>query len=88
MATIPFHRIEVAMPVPTEFRLIGGPAGPWRITHMSAVCSEGLPSAERLAVLDGASLVGESAEIAWTLRGVTSNERHVTKVKHDSLVAR
>ncbi len=66
---------------------VGGEAGPWRVDRMQAVRGEGLPSAERLAVLEGRDAPVPPGS-AWTLRGVTSNERYVTRTEHDALVAR
>ena len=41
----------------------------------------------RLAVLEGAA-ASASDGAAWVLRGVTSNERYLTRQEHDELVAR
>src|SRR5215831_17730110 len=64
-----------------------GETGRWRIESMRAVSGEPLPAAARLSVLEGtATSTGDSA--TWVLRGVTSNERYVTRREHDELAAR
>ena len=73
------------MPLLVAFAVSG--SGPWRIESSDAVSGEPLPSAARLAVLEGAAAsAGDGA--AWVLRGVTSNERYLTRQEHDELVAR
>jgi hypothetical protein len=55
-----------------------GGSGPWRIECIEEVCGEPLPAAARLSVLEGAAArAGDGA--TWVLRGVTSNERYVTR---------
>ncbi len=64
-----------------------GSAGPWRVERFEAVRGDGLPLVERLAVIEGrdAQIPEDSA---WTLRGVTSNERYVGVAERAELVAR
>lgn len=71
-----------------EFTFVGGADGPWRITRLSTERGESLPSVARLAVFEGAEAAGATAAAAWTLRGVTSNERYTTRAEHDALAAR
>jgi hypothetical protein len=72
---------------PLLFTFAGGSAGSWRVTRLSSVRGEGLPSAQRLAVLEGVDGSG-SAGAAWVLRGVTSHERYVTRAELEALTAR
>ena len=74
--------------MPLLVAFAGGRSGPWRIERIAGVSGEPLPAAARLSVVEGAAAarVGDSA--AWVLRGVTSNERYVTRREHDELTAR
>jgi len=73
--------------MPLLVAFASGASGPWRIESIEAVSGEPLPSAARLAVLEGAA-ASASDGAAWVLRGVTSNERYLTRQEHDELVAR
>ena len=73
--------------VPLSITFAGGGTGPWRVDRMRAVRGEGLPSAERLSVLEGRDAPVPPGSV-WTLRGVTSNERYVTRTEHDALADR
>ena len=73
--------------MPLLVAFAAGASGPWRIESIEAVSGEPLPSAARLAVLEGAA-ASASDGAAWVLRGVTSNERYLTRQEHDELVAR
>jgi hypothetical protein len=42
------------MPLPLQVAFVGGSSGIWRIERITAVAGESLPSAERLAVIEGA----------------------------------
>ena len=75
----------MASPVVVTFA--GGSAGSWRVTCIEAVRGEGLPIAPLLAVLEGPSAAVPGSPV-WLLRGVTSNERYVTKPEHEELIAR
>lgn len=65
------------------FAFVGGAGGPWSIVRNVAVRGEGLPAAARLDVVTGGA--PEPAG-AWTLRGVVSNERYVTRGEKTALV--
>jgi chlorite dismutase len=74
---------------PLRVAFVGSDAGRWRVERAEAVSGAALPAAARLAVLEGPAPAQEgSAVAAWVLRGVTSNERYVTRREHDALVAR
>lgn len=68
---------------PRLYSFVGGNTGGWKVVGMKAVSGEGLPKVERLAFLPGHS----AANGQWTLHGVTSNERYVTKPEKQQLVA-
>ena len=65
----------------------GGRSGPWRIECIEGVSGEPLQAATRLSVVEGAA-AARAGDAAWVLRGVTSNERYVTRREHDELAAR
>lgn len=67
------------------FGFVGGDSGAWLVTSMDAVKGHPLPNATHVAMLNGASIQGHQAN--WVLRGVTSNERYVTKTEKKNLVA-
>jgi hypothetical protein len=69
------------------FHFAAGNIGPWHIERMDCVCGDPLPAAIRLAVVPatpGFHPVGAT----WSLRGITSNERYVTRAEKTALTAR
>lgn len=69
------------------FTFIGGDIGPWRVIKTVAIQGESLPPTNRVEIIAGpVDPAGLSA--AWILRGITSNERYVTRDEKDRLVAR
>lgn len=74
------------MPPPLPVAFAAGATGPWRIERITPVLGEALPSAARLAVLEGAG-VGAPPDAAWVLRGTTSNPRYTTRTELDALAA-
>jgi hypothetical protein len=67
------------------FTFRGGPSGNWRVTGITAVAGETLPAAERLEILAGP---GGFPGAAWSLKGMVSNERYVTRPEKTELVAK
>ena len=67
------------------FSFIGGSEGPWRIARMKPVVGEGLCVATRLEIFASAAPAPGSR---WCLRGITSNERYVTREEKRLLVSR
>ncbi len=65
---------------------VGGRVGSWRVERVEAVRGEGLPTVDRLDVVEGPG-PGARGSAQWVLRGATSNERYVTRTEHDALVA-
>lgn len=69
------------------FHFVAGDAGPWQVVQAQCVSGDPLPVAARIAVL--ADTPGfRAAAAAWSLRGITSNERYVTRAEKSALVAR
>ena len=67
------------------FSFIGGATGEWRVTSMATVAGAALAAVPRLQIVAGTPTV---AGPAWVLRGITSNERYVTRSEKDSLQAK
>jgi chlorite dismutase len=68
------------------FSFVGSSSGPWRIVSSRAHIGELLPPAARLTLVSGEP-TAPSIAAAWILRGVTSNERYVTRPEKLQLVA-
>jgi chlorite dismutase len=64
------------------FTFTGGTTGSYRVTRVAAVTGETLPHAARVSVTSGIAPV---AGAAWSLRGVTSNQRYVTRAEATKL---
>ena len=75
------------MPDPRLVAFIGGASGAWRIDRIESVRGPGLAPAERLEILEDGPMPALDA-VQWILRGVTSNERYVTRAEHLALEAR
>src|SRR5688572_33057361 len=74
-------------PTARLFSFVGGSTGPWLIEHMHCVVGEPIPAAGRLAILAGSSTQPASGS-SWLLRGITSNERYVTRQEKGALVSK
>ena len=62
---------------------VAGADGPWRMTEVRGVIGEPLPEAPRLDRIAGhAATTGR-----WSLRGITSNERYVSRDERQALAA-
>ena len=69
------------------FTFVGGDNGPWRVVSMDTVVGDALADARSLNIVDGAtSRASESAK--WRLRGVTSNDRYITRQEKAQLVVK
>lgn len=66
------------------FSFIGGNYGPWAVSAIHAVCGESLAAVGHIEMVAGDA--GETANAAWILRGVTSNERYVVRAEKNQLV--
>ena len=69
------------------FHFVASDSGPWQIEDAQCVCGDPLPAAERITVLPDTPGFQATAA-AWSLRGITSNERYVTRTEKSALVAR
>jgi chlorite dismutase len=74
------------MPAPFTVTFAAGAVGPWRVERIEPVIGGGLPQAERMAMIEGASALLPTCQ--WALRGVTSNTRYATRTEVNALVAR
>jgi chlorite dismutase len=72
---------------PLHVAFVGGATGPWRVDRLEAVRGEGMPVVERLSVLEARDMPLPEGAI-WVLRGVSSNERYVTRAEHQALTER
>src|SRR5438552_2579866 len=68
------------------FTFAGGSSGLWRVVGMQCLLGEPLARVERLDVISGG--VPQSEDTPWTLQGITSNERYVTREEKQSLVSK
>lgn len=66
---------------------IGGATGPWRVGRLEAVRGEGLQIVDRLSVFETRDVSVQEGAV-WVLRGVTSNDRYVTRAEHKALTER
>lgn len=69
------------------FNFIGGEHGSWQVVKMKTVCGASLAQVERIEIVAGEP---ESIrqDFVWSLRGVTSYGRYVTRAETDLLSAR
>ncbi len=74
------------MSEPLLVTFAAGRAGVWRVDRIDAVRGEDLPLADRLAVLEGAT-VSVPVGTIWRLHGVTSHLRYTTEPERTALVA-
>lgn len=70
---------------PRLFTFIGGMAGRWSVVRAKAVVGDPLPAVARLDFVAGAvTALPDGGK--WMLRGVTSNDRYVTRGEKELLV--
>jgi hypothetical protein len=72
--------------VPRLFSFAGGRQGPWRVERVQCLIGDALPAVTHVQVLAGAAVQMPDG-LAWHLRGITSNERYVTRAEKTALVA-
>lgn len=68
------------------YSFVGGESGPWSITAVQPVIGPSLETSPCLDILN-ANLQELPLGAQWLLRGVTSNQRYVTRPEQASLVA-
>lgn len=74
-------------PNPRLFTFVGGREGQWKVTSSRAIAGDPLAAVDRLKMVAGHASAPD-ASAGWALRGVTSNERYVTRPEKEQLVAR
>lgn len=67
------------------FSFIGGERGLWRVNRMQVIVGDPLPAAKRLEIVSGSEVLSDP-EVAWVLRGITSNERYVVGKEEKSRI--
>jgi hypothetical protein len=70
---------------PRLFTFVGGTAGGWAVVSAEAVVGDPLPAVDRVDIVAGAVAALPGAG-RWMLRGVTSNDRYVTRDEKDRLI--
>src|SRR5689334_21286375 len=70
---------------PRLFTFVGGNAGPWEVVSQRTIVGDELSSVERLRIVSG--LAPDEQAGGWSLRGVTSHERYVTRAEKSRLAA-
>lgn len=68
------------------FTFVGGNAGPWEVVSLRAVAGDGLEAVDRMRVVSG-EVPAEQGVSGWSLRGVTSHDRYVTRAEKAKLAA-
>ena len=71
---------------PRLISFIGGTTGAWRVVSTTTLAGAPIATVERLNLVAG-SVASVPPGAAWVLRGVTSNERYVTRSEKEQLVA-
>ena len=69
---------------PLVVSFAGGASGGWRVDRIEGVRGSRLGEVPSLAVIEGSS-APIPPNASWVLRGVTSNERYVSRIEHDAL---
>jgi len=69
------------------FTFVGGEIGPWRVVDVKSILGESLADVKRLNIVNG-SIPVEPDAAKWLLHGVTSNERYVTRLEKNQLMAK
>ena len=73
---------------PVLVSFAGGGVGSWAVMRLEAVAGASLELVSHLEVIEGEASSLPDTRPVWVLRGVTSNERYVSRVEHDALVAK
>jgi chlorite dismutase len=68
------------------FGFAGGETGSWRVAEMNTINGAPLASVKRINVIDGEAPPPQGA--LWLFRGITSNERYVTRDEKGQLAAK
>lgn len=68
------------------FCFLGGETGSWRVAEINTIVGEHLAIVKKISVIAGETQLPQGA--SWLLRGITSNDRYVTRDEKDQLVAK
>ena len=68
------------------YSFVGGTIGPWQVVDIRTIVGGPLADVHRLSIVNGA-VAGVPKEAGWLLRGITSNERYITRPEKDQLLA-
>jgi len=79
--------MTAATPSTRLFHFIAGHTGPWIVERSICICGDPPPWTPRVAVFAEAAH-GLPDRSAWSLRGITSNERYVTRSEKIALLAK
>jgi len=74
--------------LPLTVAFVGARSGTWTVEHLEAVSGTPLAPTPHVEILEGPAASSSVRDVIWVLRGVTSNERYLTRVEHDTLVSR
>ena len=66
----------------------GGEIGSWAVERFETVKGTPLEPTPRLEVIEGKAASGLDQRPTWVLRGVTSNERYVSRIERDALITK
>ena len=69
------------------FSFVGGSSGSWQVTRIAGVIGVPLAPVSHLEIRDGEDRTLENYN-GWVLRGITSNERYVTRGEKTELVSK
>jgi hypothetical protein len=70
---------------PRLHTFVGGKLGGWSVVSARAIVGEPLPAVDRVEFISGAVATLPEGGV-WALRGVTSNDRYVTRGEKDQLL--
>jgi hypothetical protein len=69
------------------FSFVGGTKGEWAVVSARAIVGDALPAVGRVGIIAG-PVAAMPDGATWILRGVTSNDRYVTREEKDALVGK
>ena len=69
------------------FNFVGSERGSWQVSAMKTVSGAPLTQVERIEIVEG-ELNSLAKDFIWSLRGVTSYERYLTRAEKDLLASR
>ncbi len=74
--------------LPLTVTFVGASSGTWTVERLETVSGPPLDPASHLEMMEGRAAAVSVGEAYWVLRGVTSNERYISRVEHDALESR